>query len=67
MPYLKTRTDHVDMEKGNSYVNNTSEIKDWVAGIHVKSTGNVITLWKYSCPVLQFLNGLKRKKKKRYY
>ena len=35
MPYLKTRTDSVDMEKGNSYVNNTSEIKDRVAGIHL--------------------------------
>ena len=35
MPYLKTRTDSVDMEKGNSHVNNTSEIKDRVAGIHL--------------------------------
>lgn len=52
MPYLKTRTDHVDMEKGNNYVNNTSEIKDWVAGIHLKSTEYVITLRKYSCLVL---------------
>lgn len=44
MAYLKTRTNHVDMAKGNSYVNNTSESKDRVAGIHLKSTGNVITL-----------------------
>lgn len=53
MPYLKTRTDHVDREKGNNYVNNIPSIKDRVAGIRLKSTENVITLWKYSYPVLQ--------------
>lgn len=57
MPYLKTRTDRVDMEKGKNPVNNTSEIKDQVARIHLKSTENVITLWKYSCR--RVLNGFK--------